>query len=75
MIDDIGFEGFNKNFAMGYLDNDAIVDYAEEMFNYDVSDSPESYLDESQRELSSTQEENIRVARLFIERAENQISV
>jgi hypothetical protein len=23
LIDDIGFEGFNKNFAMGYLDTEA----------------------------------------------------
>lgn len=75
LIDDIGFEGFNKNFAMGYLDTDAIVEYAEEMYDYDVRESPESYLDESQKELSSRQEEDIRVARLFIERAENQISI
>jgi hypothetical protein len=75
LIDDIGYEGFNKTFAMNYLDTDAIVDYAEEMFNYDVSDSPESYFDDDQRELSDRQEENIKVARLFIERAENQISM
>lgn len=75
LIDDIGYEGFNKTFAMNYLDTDAIVDYAEEMFNYDVSDSPESYFDDDQRELSDRQEEDIKVARLFIERAENQISM
>ena len=75
LIDDIGFEGFSKPFAMGYLDIDAIIDYAEEMFNYDISDSPESYFDDDQRELSDKQEEDIKVARLFIERAENQISM
>jgi hypothetical protein len=74
LIDDIGFEGFNKNFAMNYLDNDAIADYAEEMYDYDVRESPESYFDEDEKQLSDRQEEDIRVARLFIERAEEQIS-
>jgi hypothetical protein len=73
LIDDIGFEGFNKNFAMNYLDTDAIVDYAEELFNQDIYESPESYFDDDQRELSDRQEEDIKVARLFIERAENHI--
>lgn len=75
LIDDIGFEGFNKNFAMGYLDTEAIVAYAEEMYEYDVNESPESYFNEDEKELSGRQEEDIRVARLFIERAEEQISI
>jgi hypothetical protein len=74
LIDDIGFEGFNKNFAMNYLDTDDIVDYAEELFNQDIYQSPESYFDDEQRELSDRQEEEIQVKRLFIQRAENQIS-
>jgi hypothetical protein len=75
LIDDIGFEGFSKGFAMGYLDNEAIADYAEEMYDYDVRESPESYFDEDEKQLSDRQEEDIRVARLFIERAEEQISM
>lgn len=75
LIDDIGFEGFNKGFAMGYLDNEGIADYAEEMYDYDVRESPESYFDEDEKQLSDRQEEDIRVARLFIERAEEQISM
>jgi len=75
LIDDIGFEGFAKGFARGYLDTDAIVDYAEEMYEYDVRESPESYFDESEKELSGKQEEDIRIARHFIEKAEEQISM
>lgn len=75
LIDDIGYEGFNKSFAMNYLDIDAIVEYAEEMYDYDVRESPESYFNEDEKELSSRQEEDIRVAQLFIERAEAQISI
>jgi hypothetical protein len=74
LIDDIGFEGFNKGFAMGYLDNEAIADYAEEMYDYDVRESPESYFDEEEKQLSGEQQEEIQVKRLFIEKAENQIS-
>ena len=75
LIDDIGYGGFNKSFAINYLDTEAIVDYAEELFKYDINDSPESYFDDDQRELSDRQEEDIKVAKLFIERAENQISM
>ena len=75
LIDDIGFEGFNKSFAMNYLDTEAIAAYAEEMYDYDVRESPESYFDEDEKQLSDRQEEDIRVARLFIERAEEQISM
>lgn len=75
LIDDIGFEGFNKSFAMNYLDTEAIAAYAEEMYDYDVRESPESYFDEDEKQLSDRQEEDIRVARLFIERAEEQISI
>ena len=56
------------------LDTDDIVDYAEELFNQDIYESPESYFDDEQRELSDRQEEEIQVKRLFIQRAENQIS-
>jgi hypothetical protein len=75
LIDDIGFEGFNKGFAMGYLDTEAIAAYAEEMYDYDVREYPENYFNEDEKELSSQQEEDIRVAQLFIERAEEQISM
>ena len=75
LIDDIGYEGFNKTFAMNYLDTDDIINYAEDMFDYDVRESPESYFDEEQRELSDKQVEDINVKKLFIERAENQISI
>lgn len=74
LIDDIGFEGFNKTFLSNYLDEDAIVAYAEDVFDYDVREEPTAYFEDDQRELSEAQEESINVARRFILKAENQIS-
>lgn len=61
LIDDIGYEGFNAGFARGYLDTDKIVDYARDVYENDVRDNPDSYLDESERMLSDSQEEQIEI--------------
>lgn len=73
LIDDIGYEGFSRNFAMSYLDTDAIVSQAEDDYRYDVTENPEVYLDESDRELSSSQVETISILKMRIEKAEAQI--
>jgi hypothetical protein len=67
LIDDIGYEGFSKDFAIEYLDRDAIVEYAEEFFDYYVRESPESYFDDSERMLSDQQEEKIEILNRRIE--------
>jgi hypothetical protein len=74
LIDDIGYEGFNSGFAKGFIDTDAVVDYAEDLYNNDVSDSPESYFDEDQRMLSNAQEENIEILRRRISNIETQVT-
>lgn len=73
LIDDIGFAGFNKNFLSDYLDADEIKNYAEEFFEYDVSESPESYFDEEDRELSRRQLENIEIIKSRINTTESNI--
>jgi len=67
LIDDIGYEGFNSGFARQYLDEDAIVSYAEDVYDSDVRDNPESYFDDSDRMLSNKQEEKINIFRKKIE--------
>jgi hypothetical protein len=67
LIDDIGYEGFNANFARQYLDEDAIVSYAEDVYDSDVRDNPDSYFDDSDRMLSNKQEESIEILRKRIE--------
>lgn len=68
LIDDIGYEGFNSNFLKQHIDEDAVISYAEDLFNQDVYDSPESYLEDDQRNLSEKQEEKIAILNDKIEK-------
>ena len=74
LIDDIGYEGFNASFARNYLDEDKILEVAEEIYDNDVRESPESYLDEGDRMLSDDQEEQINQLKYKISQAEEMIS-
>ena len=55
LIDDVGLESFNKNFVENHIDDDEWESYLKEFFYNDVYDSPESYLDDEDRELSRSQ--------------------
>ena len=68
LIDDIGYEGFNKSFAQNYIDEDAVADEAERIYDDDVRDNPEVYFDDSNRELSDKQVEQINILKMRIEK-------
>jgi hypothetical protein len=68
LLDDIGYEGFNSNFVKQHIDEDAVISYAEDLFNQDVYDSPDSYLEDDQRNLSEKQEEKIAILNDKIEK-------
>jgi hypothetical protein len=68
LIDEIGYEGFNSNFVQQHIDEDAVISYAEDLFNQDVYDSPDSYLENDQRNLSTKQEEKIAILNDKIEK-------
>jgi hypothetical protein len=55
LIGDIGYEGFNESFVTEHFDEDSYKVYLREFFESDVHESPESYLDDSDRELSRGQ--------------------
>jgi hypothetical protein len=55
LIGDMGYEGFNESFVMEHFDEDNYKFYLRDFFETDVYDSPESYLDDSDRELSRGQ--------------------
>ena len=74
LIDDIGYEGFNSSFARQHLDVDAIVDYAEDVYDEDVRNNPEVYFDDSERQLSREQEERIDILKMRIEQTQRLIS-
>jgi predicted nucleic acid-binding Zn-ribbon protein len=73
LIDDIGYEGFNKGFASNYIDTDAVVDHARDFFEDDIYDSPESYFDDEDRLLSRKQVDEIKILNGKIERTRQTI--
>jgi hypothetical protein len=56
-IDDVGANGFSESFIEDYLDVDAIVNMAEEDYEYQVRDYPEGYFSDEDYELTDEQEE------------------
>jgi hypothetical protein len=58
-IDDVGADGFSESFIEDYLDVDAIVNMAEEDYEYQVRDYPEGYFSDEDFELTPEQEERI----------------
>jgi hypothetical protein len=74
LIDDVGYEGFNTSFARQHIDTDAVVEYAEETYDDDIRNNPESYFDESERMLSNKQKENIEILKSRIAKTESYIS-
>jgi hypothetical protein len=73
LIDDIGYEGFSAGFAESHINTDEVVSYAEEFYESDIRDNPDVYFEDSDRELSSEQEEEINALEMRIERANEEI--
>ena len=71
-IDDVGADGFSKSFIEDYLDEDAIVEFAREDYEYQVRDSPESYFNDDDFELTSEQEQRMEQIESQIEDLEQQ---
>ena len=67
LIDDIGVEGFSEHFIENHIDADAVVEYFEDWWRDDIYESPESYFDDDDYELTEEQQKRI-------EFLENQIS-
>ena len=71
-IDDVGASGFNESFIEDYLDVDAIVNMAEEDYDYQIRDYPDSYFSDSDYELTYEQEQRIEQLESQIEDLEMQ---
>jgi DNA repair exonuclease SbcCD ATPase subunit len=71
-IDDVGPGGFNESFIEDYLDVDAIVNMAEEDYEYQIRDYPDSYFSDSDYELTYEQEQRIEQLESQIEDLEMQ---
>ena len=57
--DDMGMEGWNRNFIMNYIDEGEIQSYLEDMYEDDVSQNPEVYFDGDDLPLADWQESEI----------------
>jgi hypothetical protein len=57
LIDDVGVDGYPEWVIADSIDKDKVEEYARDHYDYSVRESPDSYFDESDYELSSEQEE------------------
>jgi hypothetical protein len=74
LIDDIGYRGFNENFVKNYIDDDAVISYAEDFVDEDVRENPDSFINEDKRMLSDDQEDSIKLLRFRISKVESMIN-
>jgi DNA repair exonuclease SbcCD ATPase subunit len=58
-VDDVGTEGFSQWVIEDNLDMDRLRSEIEDTYENDVRDNPDSYLDENDKELSRSQQEEI----------------
>jgi hypothetical protein len=73
LIDDIGYEGFNKSFVSSHIDSEKVRDYAYDFYYDDVYDNPDSFFEDEQRMLSTSQKEEIDVKEKKIKRMQSEI--
>ena len=58
-IDEVGLDSFRDHVLEDCLDMDELRSDIEDVYDSDIRDNPESYLDDSDRELSGSQEDEI----------------
>lgn len=73
MIETEGINFFSKSFLENYIDDDSVQRYAEDMYNDLIYQDPESWLDESQRETSYVQDNEIKYLNYQIEKVKGEI--
>jgi hypothetical protein len=59
LIDDVGIQAFNRSFVENYVDEDAVERYIRDFFNDDVYENPDVYLGDDDKEISSSQKQEI----------------
>jgi uncharacterized coiled-coil DUF342 family protein len=69
-IDDVGLDGFNAGYINNYIDEDEVRRYAEDMYEHDIWESPESYFDDDDWELTEEQEKRKEQLEEYIETLE-----
>ena len=67
LIDDIGYEGFSQSFVSEFIDEEQVVYTARQIYEDDVYQNPDSYINDSERNLSTKQEETVKFNKSKIE--------
>lgn len=75
LIDDIGYEGFRKGFMENHIDEEKVLSEFESIFEDDITNNPDVYFDDEDRELSTQQKEKIEIYKERISKVEGLISL
>ena len=59
LIADVGVDGFNSRFVSNFIDYENWEGYLKDFYEEDIYNNPDVYLDESDRELSYSQEQEV----------------
>ena len=59
LIDEIGYDGFSPASIELHIDGKEVAEYYEDWFRDEIDESPESYLDEDDREISKEAEDKL----------------
>jgi hypothetical protein len=65
--DEMGIEGWNRDYIKSHLDTRKVEDYFEEMYESMIEDDPQSYFDEDELPLSEEQQQEVEKLREEIE--------
>lgn len=72
-INEGGLKNFPESTLQDALDEDLVISYFEDFYNDDLYSDPENYFDETQRELSSEQEQKLERARYNISKVSSRM--
>ena len=73
LLDDEGYNGFSSSWVESFIDEDEVVEYFRDMYNDIINDDPESWLSDSDRELSDTQTDQVNMANEKISQINSEI--
>lgn len=73
LLDEEGYDGFPSSWVESFIDEDEVVDYFRDMYNDMINDDPESWLSESDRELSDTQIDQVNLINEKISQTKSEI--
>jgi DNA repair exonuclease SbcCD ATPase subunit len=62
LLDEEGYNGFSSSWVESFIDEDEVVEYFRDMYNDMINDDPESWLSDSDRELSDTQTDQVNLS-------------